>query len=68
MGQKVCVVPLEPPDGNGRAVDFDHLKRRKRIRLGVRNALPRWRCPNKTKVSSFFSKRGSPHPLYYQGL
>jgi hypothetical protein len=25
-------VPLEPPDANGRTVDFDHLERRKRTR------------------------------------
>jgi hypothetical protein len=26
---KKCVAPLEPPDANGRAVDFDHFSRRK---------------------------------------
>jgi hypothetical protein len=34
FGQKK-IVPLEPPDENGRAVDFDHFSRRKRTRADI---------------------------------
>jgi hypothetical protein len=37
-------VPLEPPDANGRAINFNHMNRRKRMRadiLDARNTLSR---------------------------
>jgi hypothetical protein len=32
---KKYVVPLEPPDAKGRAVDFDHSGRRKQTRANI---------------------------------
>jgi hypothetical protein len=37
FGQKK-IVPLEPPDENGRAVDFDHFGGRKRVDAKMRRA------------------------------